>query len=93
MQGLEGTVKGAEKGAECSALLLELQWSLEEISSPLYLVKQFCGGFSKVSPKPDEGEIKRQALPHAFYIFFFFNNEGWIVVQLLLGRTITGKLL
>lgn len=39
MQGLEGTVKGAEKGAECSALLLELQWALEEISRPLNLVK------------------------------------------------------
>lgn len=46
-----------------------------------------------MSPMPDEGEIKRQALPHAFYIFFFFNNEGWIVVQLLLGRTIPGTLL
>lgn len=74
--------------AQCSAVRVAV-WSGVNLTVVKFSEMKFHGGFSKVSPKPCEGERNRKTLPHPF--LFFLNNEGWIGAQLLLGRAATAR--
>lgn len=75
VQGLKGPVMVLRK-VQSAVLCFWSCSGLGEIYRVLNAVKQFCGGFSKVSPKTSEGERKGQVLPLAFKFFFLIMKAG-----------------